>query len=217
MIKITSCKICGAEVEEFTSEKHSVTYLHCKNCEFIFKAEEDLLDEDGELERYLLHENSIEDERYLNFFRKFLDQAVFKQNLIGNQVLDFGSGPEPVLAYLLKKEYDMEVDIYDLFFAPEKIYEGKKYDLITSTEVVEHLKNPLEYFKLFKKHLKEGGHLAIMTLFHDNDKEKFLNWHYLGDMSHISFYTPKTLEVISEKVGLSLVYVDDYRYSVFKK
>ncbi|MFP4456989.1 MAG: class I SAM-dependent methyltransferase [Clostridia bacterium] len=217
MIKIKTCKICGSEVEEFFSEKHSVTYLHCNNCEFIFKAEEDLLDESGELERYLLHENSIEDERYLEFFRKFLDQAVFKQDLIGNKVLDFGSGPEPVLAYLLEKEYDMEVDVYDLFFAPKKVYKGKEYDLITSTEVVEHLKNPLEYFLLFKKHIKEGGHLAIMTLFHDNDKEKFLKWHYLGDMSHISFYTPKTLEVIAEKIGMTLVYVDDYRYSVFKK
>lgn len=171
---ITKCKICGFATESFKSNEFHLEFHHCPRCEFIFKDKEDILEEEEELKRYLLHENSIEDERYLDYFQKFIDGTIGKYQLSGNKVLDFGSGPEPVLAYLLETKYNMDVDIYDIFFAPEKVYEGKKYDLITSTEVVEHLEDPIKYFSLFNSLLKEDGYLCIMTLFHRNDKDKFL-------------------------------------------
>jgi len=217
MVLINNCKICGSDTESFYSDALDVTYHHCNNCEFIFKNRNELLNEKEELDRYLLHENSIEDEGYLNFFRKFLDKAVFKHDLIGSKALDFGSGPEPVLKHLLETEYNMEVDIYDLYFSPKKIYQNKEYDLIVSTEVVEHLIDPLKYFRLFKKHLKDGVHLAIMTLFHNNNKDRFLNWQYIHDPSHISFFSSTTMKYIAQTIELELTYVDDYRYTVFEK
>jgi 2-polyprenyl-3-methyl-5-hydroxy-6-metoxy-1,4-benzoquinol methylase len=35
------------------------------------------------------------------------------------------------------------MEIYDSYFSPEKVFLGKKYNLITSTEVFEHLDDPL--------------------------------------------------------------------------
>ncbi|MDW7657383.1 MAG: class I SAM-dependent methyltransferase [Bacillota bacterium] len=129
--------------------------------------------------------------------------------------LDFGSGPEPVLAELLKREFDWSVDIYDKFYATDRVYEGNIYDLITSTEVAEHLDDPLHYFRLFKELLHQNGVLSIMTLFHPSSIEDFTNWFYINDRSHISFYTPKTMKVIADIVGLDVLYCDENRYITF--
>ncbi|MDO9493204.1 methyltransferase domain-containing protein [Acetobacterium sp.] len=48
-------------------------------------------------------------------------------------------------------------------FIRQIIYLGKKYDLLTATEVVEHLDDPLDYFSLFENLLKDDGVLSIMT------------------------------------------------------
>lgn len=148
---------------------------------------------------------------------KFIDGAVAKYVNVENvQCLDFGSGPQPVLAELLEREFGWTVDVYDKFYAPEKVYEGRVYDLITATEVVEHLSDPLQYFKLFKELLQSNGILSVMTLLHPG-KDDFITWSYINDPSHISFVSVKTLEVISGIVGLEILYCDNIRYATFSR
>lgn len=62
----------------------------------------------------------------------------------------------------------------------------------------------------------EDGILRIMNILHPKDKERFVEWYYIRDMSHISFYTPKTMEVIVEKVGLKVIHANLNRYTTFK-
>ena len=130
--------------------------------------------------------------------------------------LDFGSGPGPVLSELLKQK-GLEVDIYDLYYSPKKVYQNKSYDLITSTEVFEHLSKPLEVMQTLVSHLNPNSYLAIMTKFPPKDDEEFLNWWYRRDPTHISFYTPKTFEVLAKKFGLEIVKFVDDNVVVFKK
>ena len=54
----------------------------------------------------------------------------------GKNTLDFGSGPQPVFGKILEEKYGFNVDLYDYYFSPEKVYIGNKYDLITCTEVI---------------------------------------------------------------------------------
>ena len=107
------------------------------------------------------------------------------------------------------------MDIYDKFYAPEPVYTTKTYSLITATEVVEHLDDPLSYFRLFKTLLKPDGILCVMTLFHPKSKAEFLDWHYIRDPSHISLFTPETMEIIAEKTGLQVLFCDRQRYTIF--
>ena len=210
------CKICGSETREFYDKQFDTKFYHCPNCEFISKDENSIISEEDELKIYRYHNNSIEDKHYVDYFKRFLDSAVMKHVGCGKKGLDFGSGPSPVLSMILKRDYGYEMDIYDMFFSPEKTYIDRKYDLITCTEVIEHLKNPMEYFLLFKELLEDDGTLGIMTLFHVNSDDEFFNWHYRRDRSHISFFTAKTMKVIGEKIGLELVFTDNKRYSVFR-
>ncbi len=209
-----NCLICGSNTREILAGK--IIYHKCNYCEFIFKDDKYIISKDEELCIYNRHNNSIDDIKYVAYFKKFIDNAIipFFDKGFG---LDFGSGPSPVFSMIMKRDYGFDMDIYDYFYQREKVYEGKKYDFITSTEVFEHLRNPIDYFELMKKHLKKNGYLCLMTLFHHNDDEKFVKWHYIRDKSHISFYSKKTIEVIAEMVSFEIVYFDDYRYITLRK
>ncbi|MCR3955790.1 MAG: class I SAM-dependent methyltransferase [Gudongella sp.] len=211
-----ACKICGSETEEFHHEKFGMIFHQCRGCSFIWKDASIHVGPDEELEIYETHNNSIHDEKYVRYLKDFAEASVVPFAEEAEVGLDFGSGPEPVLSVLMERDYGISMDIYDKFYATEKVYNHKSYDLITSTEVVEHLDEPLKYFRLFREILKDKGILAIMTLFHPQDRESFLDWFYIRDQSHISFYTPRTFEVISEKLGLDFIYTDNHRYSTFR-
>lgn len=214
---MNACTICGMATESFTQDIFKVTYHSCPSCEFIFKDEADLVSVEAEHEIYETHENTIENEGYVAYLRRFLDHAVFPYADEIRKVLDFGSGPTPVFSMLLERDYGLHADIYDLFYSPEKIYEGKTYDVVTSIEVVEHLVNPLVQFEIMKKALKKDGVLAVQTQFHPKDVEEFRKWYYMRDRSHIAFYTRKTMEKIAELLELDLIYCDDVRYTAFRR
>lgn len=208
------CILCGHPSVTINHPKFG-DFHRCHQCEFISKDPNAYISKVQELEIYNSHQNSIEDQPYVNYFKSFLEDSVFRFKPIGKTALDFGSGPSPVLSQILQRDYDYTMDIYDLFYAPDKSYENKSYDLITCTEVIEHLKDPRPYFDLFSDLLKEDGLLAMMTLFHPKDDHTFLNWHYIRDRSHISFYTPKTLAFIAESVGLKVIHTNHKRHITF--
>lgn len=117
----------------------------------------------------------------------------------------------------MERDYGYDYTIYDKFYAPTTNYHSKKYDLITSTEVMEHIENPLPVFKEFKELIRDDGIIAIMTLFSPKIDENIFGWHYLRDNTHISIFTPKVMRIIAKKVGLEVIHCDNYRYTTFKK
>ena len=210
------CKICGCETEEFHHEKFEMIFHQCTSCDFIWKDSSIHVGPEEELEIYETHNNSINDKKYVRYLKDFVEACALPFTGEIKEGLDFGSGPEPVLSQVMERDYGISMDIYDKFYSTDKVYRDRTYDLVTSTEVVEHLDDPLKYFSLFKSLLKDDGVLAIMTLFHPEDRERFLEWFYIRDQSHISFYTPRTMEVLSEKVGLEFIYTNHHRYSTFR-
>jgi cyclopropane fatty-acyl-phospholipid synthase-like methyltransferase len=131
-------------------------------------------------------------------------------------LLDFGSGPEPVLKSILEDRYRFEVDIFDFFYATKASVFNKMYDGITSTEVFEHLWKPVDALQKLKSILKKDGILAIMTLFHPKNQDIFFDWFYIRDPSHVTFFTPKTFEVMAKKVGMTVIDTNGHRYITLK-
>jgi SAM-dependent methyltransferase len=180
--------------------------------------DEKILTPDQELNRYLKHTNSLDNTGYVEMLKTFIDKSItpFRQNI--KTILDFGSGPEPVLAQLLR-EMGFKVDIYDIFFAPEEAYLDKTYDLITCTEVLEHLKDPLKILGIIRNLLNPGGIIAIMTLFHPvyglsptpdqlPCEKIFKDWWYRRDPTHISFFRPETFYHIAKSLDLTILTMD---------
>ncbi|MBO8167902.1 MAG: class I SAM-dependent methyltransferase [Thermoanaerobacteraceae bacterium] len=182
------------------------TYYHCSNCDLIFLDERFLVDSETEKSRYLEHDNTLENAGYVNMFNKFIANAVIPYTSGHRHVLDFGSGPGPVLKVLLERQ-GFTVEIYDPYFAPRKFSGADKFDIITCTEVIEHIYTPRETWEFFCVHLKPGGLLAMMTLFH-RYPEQFQNWWYKEDITHVAFYSKRTFSWITEHYPLKLFYID---------
>lgn len=211
------CRICGNDIKEIYDTKFDNHYMSCDNCDFIGIYPDDQITFEQERDEYDRHENCIENEGYVAYFKKFLDSALIPYVSEGSG-LDFGSGPEPVLTQVIHRDYPgYEMDHYDLHYQPVKVFEGKSYDYILSTEVAEHLLDPLDVVGLLADHLKPGGILAMMTLFHHKDEEHFLQWWYRRDITHIGFFTPKTFEVMAELTGMEVIYTDGNRYITLRK
>lgn len=208
------CIICGSSRLSEINIKNN--YYFCNDCEVIFIDPVEIVDHDEEKERYEGHDNNHQNEGYVSMFEDFI-AAVIEAHIDlseWNNVLDFGCGPGPVLADLLRDKM-LNVDQYDPYFFPEKVFKNKKYDLITSTEVFEHFSNPIKEMELLTSHLKEGSYLAVMTSFHPGPEE-FVDWWYKWDPTHIVFYNENTFSQIASKFGLEIIYTDREKYILFK-
>jgi len=149
-----------------------------------------------EKEKYDNHQNSPENKGYCTFLDKLL-LPLQEQLNSGDRGLDFGSGPGPTLCVLMQ-ERGFQMDIYDIFYHDNRQVFQNKYDFITSTEVIEHLHNPLEEIERLWSCLKEGGVLGLMTAFRI---DAFETWYYKRDLTHIIFFTPRTFEWLAKKLG----------------
>lgn len=207
------CKICNSDSYILLDEQFNIEYHRCKECGFIYADPLSHLVPGDEKKEYSSHNNSIDDLGYVQMFKRF--QKVFEPFLIGDKVLEYGSGPTPVFSELLRKD-GYEVTSFDPFFLPDESYLNKSYDLITSTEVFEHFTAPMDEIEKLVKLLKPQGVLAVMTQFAKDDIH-FLQWWYRRDYTHISFYTHKSFEVIAAVYGLEIVYKNDKDYMIFKK
>ena len=208
------CKVCGSNnLEEINIENN---YYYCNNCEVIFISPKKIVDQAEEKERYEGHDNNHQNDGYVKMMQDFIEKVLEANlNLEGiNDVLEFGCGPGPVLADLLK-EKGINVDLYDPYFFSEKVFKEKKYDLITSTEVFEHFSDPIKEMELLTSHLKEGSYLAVMTSFHP-EPEEFEDWWYKWDPTHIVFYNEKTFSEIASIFDLEIIYTDQEKYILFK-
>ena len=197
------CPICGGQVVEVYDAQLKIDFYHCKTCEFVYQSPNTHASLEEEKAQYDYHQNSFENIGYVHYLQKFLEGHVLPLNKNG-VALDYGSGPGPVL-YELMKEHFEEVMHFDPFYHPNPSYLTRKYDIITSTEVVEHFKHPMEEFAKLRDLLKEDGYLVIMTNFRLMDMDEFLTWWYRRDQTHISFYHPKTFAYIASKLGFTLV------------
>lgn len=119
------CIICGSSTRIINHPKIADFY-YCLTCDFIGKDDQQLISKQQELQIYERHNNSIDDPVYVEYFNRFLKDAVFPFVNHGKHGFDFGSGPSPVLSQMLKRDHDYQMDIYDPFYAPDKTYIGKK-------------------------------------------------------------------------------------------
>jgi len=197
------CQLCNKETGTFIDGKTNIKYYQCADCEYIIKSPECHQDLTVQKERYDLHENDENDAGYQAYFQRFLD---FILPLAGapENALDFGCGRSRLLAKLLK-ENGIDCDAYDPLYHPDTLDDSKKYELIVSTEVFEHLPQPKKVFESLLERLEEGGYLALQTQFHPNDTERFKKWYYHQDPTHIVFFRVKSFEVLCAQNGCELI------------
>ena len=176
-------------------------YWRCDFCEATFLDPGQRLVAEEELAHYRHHRNDPDDPRYRRFLAKLADPLLTKlrPGMVG---LDYGCGPGSALAAMLR-EAGLEMSLYDPFFEADRAVFDREYDVITLSEVAEHLFDPASDFGRLDRLLKPGGWLGVMTCFQTDD-DRFAHWHYRRDPTHVVFYRPATLQVVADQQGWRL-------------
>lgn len=135
-------------------------------------------------------------------------EAVVRAEKLGDRRhLDYGGG----YGLLTRQLRDRGIDMYhqdplaaNLF---AQTFEGEvddDYGAVTLIEVFEHLSDPLELMHTLSRHAEL---IIISTVVVPDPIDDITDWWYLiPDLGqHITFYTPKALEMIAQQVGMHVV------------
>lgn len=214
---ISGCPLCRSDstkiIHQDSHSKVDRPYLLCSDCDLIFVPRLFHLSPSQEKAIYDCHENNPNDLGYRKFLSR-LTTPLIQHLKTGAEGLDFGCGPGPTLSVMLR-EAGFNVSEYDPFYSPDTAALTKKFDFVTSTEVVEHLSDPEKIFNKLFGLLKPQGVLGIMTK--RPPERGIVNWHYTKDPTHITFYSIKTFEFIASKYNCELEVVSDDTVILLKR
>ncbi len=193
----TNCPLCDAAGQPyFTDTQRGAHYQHCAGCEFTWLDPAHYVSPEDERRHYEQHKNSPEDAGYRGFLKQIWEplKATLPAHASG---LDYGSGPGPTL-HLMAQADGFACVHYDPVFHPDDSVFNCRYDFITCTETAEHFHHPAVEFARLAVLLRPGGWLALMTT-RLTSKIDFATWHYRQDVTHVSFYSERSFQVIAQR------------------
>lgn len=194
------CPLCSRlRISSYSRDKHR-EYFVCDDCTLVFVARDSALSAEDERARYDTHQNNPDDPQY----REYLSQVLVEMKPFikdKETALDFGAGRTEVLAILMTAA-GLKAEVYDLYYFPREEIWGKKFDVIVLSEVIEHLSDLMGTMRRLTALLNPGGRFFIKTKLLPESKEIFDKWYYKNDPTHLEFFTPKSLDVLSKSLGL---------------
>lgn len=195
------CPLCHFQrTGEFHTDRRR-DYLLCGRCGLVFVPPGHHLAPEREKAEYDLHRNEIDDPGYRRFLGR-LAEPLSQRLAPGAEGLDFGCGPGPALAAMLR-EQGFAVALYDIFYQPDKAVLDNTYDFVCATELVEHLQQPGQVLQQLWQMLKPGGYLGVMTKLVQS-RQAFASWHYKNDPTHIVFFSEQTWQWWAGEYGATL-------------
>lgn len=198
------CPLCQhSEVADYHQDKKR-SYLQCTSCSLVFVPEAFHLTKQLEKAEYDKHENDVNDQGYINFLARLINPMLEKV-AVKSTGLDMGCGPGPALAQQFER-LGHKMSIYDLYYFDDKTVLQQKYDFVTCTEVIEHIAKPKTFIEQLLNLLKPGAPLGLMTKLVINP-ERFANWHYKNDPTHICFYSRETFNFLALEYRLNVEFV----------
>lgn len=209
------CRLCKARTTLVHDSQLNIHYHLCNTCQYIFKDSSHALSSTEEKAVYDLHQNSFASKEYVKRFEDLIRDFILPFKT-GGRALDFGSGPGPVLFELLRQS-GFETLLYDPFFNPDRAYQNHTFDVITMTEVIEHLNEPVKVLKELVSLLNPGGILVVMTEFRPESLDKFLDWWYRRDYTHMGFFNETSLHLLLKRLNLIPVAVHPKNIMVAKR
>jgi 2-polyprenyl-3-methyl-5-hydroxy-6-metoxy-1,4-benzoquinol methylase len=148
-----------------------------------------------------------------------------------NKILDVGCGPGLFLIEAKKRGWE----VYGTEFTDKQIaylnekdiktskgkltensFEKEMFDVIISSEVIEHINNPIEELTLFYSFLRKGG-LTYITTPNFNAIERYLlkgKYNIIQYPEHLSYYTPKTIDLLLSNTGFKKIKIKATGFSI---
>jgi hypothetical protein len=195
------CPLCESTRTAPDAEAHRRRFFRCSRCELTFVDPAHRLNRQSELEHYGTHQNDVRDRGYRTFLSR-LSVPLVERLPPGAHGLDYGCGPAPALAEMLR-EQGFRMEIYDPFFAPDRHVLQGSYDFVTATEVVEHFFAPREQLERIDGMIRPGGWLGVMTELR-SESVPLQAWRYARDPTHVSLFASATMRWLAQHFGWNL-------------
>lgn len=119
------------------------------------------------------------------------------------EAIPYGVEPDPNAQKLAQA---LKLNVYEGFIT-DNPFRGKKFDLITASQVIEHEPDPLKFLIALRKKLKKNGR-GILSF--PNSKslnryifgKRWLHWHV---PYHLNFFSKKSFNLLAKNSGLKVV------------
>lgn len=194
-------------------KKYQASFYKCEKCGFLQSENPYWLQESYTEAINLSDTGILARNEYLRKIVTVLTFCFFGKN---TKILDWGGG-YGVMTRMLRDDgwdaYWYDEYAQNIFAKPFIGEKNKKYDLITSFEVFEHLPNPLDDIE---KMLEISDNILFSTLLIPQTIPSHDWWYYgFNHGQHISFYSKQTLETIARKFKLN--YTGTNQIHIFSK
>ena len=224
------CVICNRKVR--LTDKHYEIFK-CDYCTHVFTVKKC---EDSELysDTYFLktHKNWFNnpDYRLFSFVHKNIKKLLKKDSLA---ICDLGCGKGVFLKYYRRLDSDSELFGVDLvrnsypsinFISEDfsRLDINKKFDVMCSFSVIEHLGEPQLFVDKIKKYLSADGVVIISTINNNSMIHKIGHllkqfgiksaYERLYSSHHLQYFTNKSLRFLLEKNGFQVILQENHNY-----
>jgi len=224
------CPLCQSE-QIAKAECRFDNVMRCLSCGFIFavcptdSSAPDLYEEDWSQTEvhptfiYSQGHYEVRNEWKLRSLLNRLEQ--FRQT---NRLLDVGCSAAFFLKLARDRKWDVqgvEVSDFGVNFSREKLnipvfqgllhdahYPDESFDVVFSSHLIEHVRDPVGLFVEMKRILRPGGVLVTVlpTQFTSPSYRLFGKWTGEGPPRHVSFFTKHLLETTLTGLGFSICY-----------
>jgi hypothetical protein len=185
-----------------------IRYFECQNCHFVFtNALDDWSKFDFEQHiyniDYIRGDKPFQDERPLRNARMLA--GLLHQQRESIEILDFGGGCGKLSTTLC--EFGFKSETFDIFYGDNTLEISKRFDLITSFEVIEHVPHlkQKEWIKALSVLLNKSANSRILISTELIDNRSTIDWWYLCPRNgHISIHSSKSLACLAASVGLKI-------------
>lgn len=215
MSDFKTCLLCNSSNLVVLDDYKKDHLCKCRDCGFVFAQKKPTLEE--LLEEYAKYSRNdeispITIKRYpylLSLFEKFR---------VNNRIIDVGAGDGHFIESAKLAGWDAYATEFDdravalcrqkgVHVQQGKLdpakYEEGSFDVIFSSEVLEHINNPMEEIRNFNRILRKGGIVYITTPNLNSLSYRLLKhkWNIFHYPEHLCYYTPKTLEKLFRDNG----------------
>lgn len=239
----TTCVICNQDkvMTGFPFKRYQICV--CGNCGFRWLNPQPSDQELSEIysERYFLDEGDAEITETINQLKRataklYLHQlkTVISSSSKGLSLLEIGCGMGDFLLEAQIKGFKvsgLEVTEHLVEFAnhrlgancvekgyiEDSIYPQESFDVIAFFDVIEHVRNPLNFMKRVNWLLKKNGKIFIVTPSLDSWSAVLLGKHWMEyKVEHLSYFNKTAIKTLLEKTGFQYIkFLSNYKILSF--
>lgn len=186
-----------------------VYYRRCSDCGLLFT---DAFDDWSEQEfaAHIYNEGYAQVDADFEEVRPVSNAGLISRSFAAQKpeldVLDYGGGNGRFAAELLKAGFPAAAT-YDGFHPAHRVRPGRRFNLVTCFETIEHMPDPVAGAADIASFLTDDGLLILSTLVQPDDIDsQRMNWWYIGPRNgHITLFTRAALTSLWSRFGLKVI------------